>query len=138
MVSNSAVRQVNSLALPTGLDKMRIAWESALLAAICAIDLASTMWLISRGAATESNPILAFYLTRGGAVSFAAVKLLLFLGPLFLLELFRCQRPQFVRSLLRVCIVAYVTIYVCGVAAVNNPASAFARTLTPSSTGSPR
>src|ERR1041385_5882250 len=104
---------------PSELNRIRIAWESVLLAGICVFDLASTMWLIGNGAARESNPILAFYLYRGGAVSFAAAKLLLFLGPLFLLELIRQQRPQFVRTLLRVGIVLYIAIYVLGSLAVN-------------------
>lgn len=112
---------------PSDINRVRIAWESIILAAICAVDLASTMWLIANGFARESNPILAFYLNRGGAVSFAAVKLLLFLGPLFLLEIIRMQRPQFVRSLLRVGIVAYIAIYVLGSLAVNRTTSAAAR-----------
>ena len=110
----------------TDIHRIKIARESILLAAICAADLATTMWLIANGFAKESNPILGFYLTRGGTVSFAAAKLLLFLGPLFLLELIRQQRPQLVRNLLRVGIVAYLALYVIGSMAVNRTSSAAA------------
>src|SRR5262245_23589602 len=117
---------MNKMTWPSDINRIKIAWESALLAAICAVDLASTMWLITKGFARESNPILDFYLSRGGAISFAGVKLLLFLGPLFLLELIREHRPRFVRALLRVGIVAYVAIYVIGSLAVNRASLAAA------------
>src|SRR5258706_4412884 len=111
---------------PSGANKLQIAWESGLLAAICSADMISTLWLVANGYARESNPILVFYLNHGGAVCFAAVKTLLFVGPLFLLELIRRQRPQVVRGLLRVGIVAYIAIYGLRGMAVNRTSSASA------------
>src|SRR5258708_33573283 len=105
---------MNELIWPTGANRVGIAWESIVLAAICAIDMVSTLWLIANGYARESNPILDYYLSHGGAVAFAGAKMLLFLGPLSLLELIRRQRPEFVRSMLRVGITAYLALYIIG------------------------
>jgi hypothetical protein len=98
---------------------VRVTWESGLLTTICMADLVSTLWLVSTGSATEANPILRFYLEQGGNVSFAGAKLLLFLGPLFVLELVRRRHPRLVRALLRVGIVLYLVCYLLGVWHVN-------------------
>ncbi len=88
-----------------------ISRETTLLATVSLADLASTLWLLRCGLATEANPILAYYLELG-IVPFALAKLLLSLGMLALVEAARpLCRPRFFRACLRTCLVAYVGIY---------------------------
>ncbi len=94
---------------------MPILWESLVLALICALDLVTTLGLMASGTAGEANPILRFYLQNGGEVCFAAAKVLLFLGPIFVLEVFRRRRPRFVQSVLRAGILLYILSYGVGV-----------------------
>lgn len=94
--------------------------ETILLAAVCIADLSFTIWLITTGHAVEANPILRYYVDHGGLISFAAAKILLFAGPLFVLELLRRHRPEFVRSLLRVGITLYLVAYTAGVIQANS------------------
>lgn len=97
---------------------MRITRETWALALICAADMLLTAWLVGTGQAKEANPIMRFYLDLGTSV-FVAMKTLLFIAPLFVLELIRQRRPRFVRALLRVGIALYLIIYCMGVLRVN-------------------
>jgi hypothetical protein len=98
--------------------------ETAILALVCLVDLMWTIWVVSTGTAIEGNPILRFYLERGGMTCFTAAKVLLFAGPLLGLELLRCRRPEFTRTLLRAAIVIYVLGYTVGMLQLNAPAMA--------------
>ena len=97
---------------------MKISRESALLAILCTADMISTLWLVASGRAVEANPLLAFYLNIG-YTWFALVKCLLYLAPIYLLELLRPRRPRFVHILLRIGIMLYLFSYGAGVWWVN-------------------
>jgi hypothetical protein len=97
-----------------------IALESYALAAICLLDLATTLFWVSYRNAAEGNPLMAFYLHHGGVPAFIAAKLVLCAMPLFVVEWARRMRPHFAHSLLRFGIVAYLTLYVLGVVHVNH------------------
>lgn len=101
---------------------MVILRETGVLAAICLADLMWTIWVVATGAAVEANPILRFYLERGGLVCFTAAKILLFAGPLLALELLRLRRPEFTRRMMRGAIVVYLLFYAVGVLHLNAPA----------------
>lgn len=98
---------------------MRFALESWLLALICLLDMLWTAWLLKIGAAREANPILRFYVDLGIPM-FVLVKSLLFVAPLYVLELLRRHRPKFIKNVLRVGIVCYVFTYGVGVLRVNS------------------
>lgn len=99
---------------------MKIARESWLLAAVCTLDLITTIWFVQRGNASEGNPVMRFYLERG-IVPFALAKMLLFLGPLAVLEWARRRNPRFVRTMLRLGIALYVGAYGGVVWRINRP-----------------
>ena len=98
---------------------MKIAPESYLLAAICLLDLATTIFWVSYRNASEGNPVMAFYLEHGGTPFFIIAKLTLCVPPLFIAEWARRTRPRFVHAALRFGIFAYFTLYGLGVMHVN-------------------
>ena len=102
---------------------MHLSRESKILAGICLLDLASTVWLITSGMAREANPILGFYLDQGLAC-FIVMKFLLVVAPVYALEMLRVSRPRFIRGLLRAGIVLYLLCYGLGVWQVNQQNSA--------------
>lgn len=85
--------------------------ESVILAEICMLDLIFTVFLIQMGFATESNPILRYYLEIGLG-TFIAAKIFLSLGPIAALEVLRRYRPSFVKWMVRAAIVMYVFLYI--------------------------
>lgn len=97
---------------------MRISRESVLLALICLLDMVSTAWFFKIGSVQEANPIMRFYLDAG-ILPFLAIKTLLFVGPIYVLELMRRNRPMFIRNLLRTAIALYLISYGIGVWQVN-------------------
>jgi hypothetical protein len=99
---------------------MRVTRESMLLAAICIADLTTTIWFVNGMGAQEANPMMRFYLDRGVA-PFVAAKLLLFVGPLAVLEWARRRHPRFVRTMLRLGIALYVGFYGMVVWRINTP-----------------
>ena len=103
-----------------------IAVESYVMASICLADLATTLFWVSYRNASEGNPLMAFFLHAGGTPAFIAAKLVLFLAPLFIAEWARRRSPRFVRGALRLTILAYLTLYVFGVAQINGGISVFA------------
>ncbi len=98
----------------------KIAPESYLLAALCLLDLATTVFWISYRDASEGNPLMSFYLQHGGTSVFIAAKLVLCILPLFIAEWARRTRPRFVQAALRFGIAAYFTLYGLGVMQVNS------------------
>jgi hypothetical protein len=92
---------------------MRVARESRWLAAICALDLATTLWFVYGMGAQEANPLMRWFLDHG-AMAFVVAKTALVVGPICVLEWARRSRPQFVLRALRVGIVLYIVSY-CGV-----------------------
>ncbi len=91
--------------------------ESLALASICFLDMATTLYWVRAGMATESNPLMAAPLAHSEAL-FVAVKLASFLVPIAVLETLRPIRPEGVVKALRVCIAAYVLLYVAGLTAL--------------------
>ena len=97
---------------------MRLSKESILIIVIGVLDMVSTLaWIQSRGA-QEANPVFQYYLALG-PFWFAAMKLLLLAGPVFLLEWARRRRPRFALVGSRFAIAAYLLLYVVGVARLN-------------------
>jgi hypothetical protein len=91
----------------------KLAKESYIIMVICLLDLATTLWLILTGQASEGNPLMSYYLSMGWAV-LVVMKIVLLVLPIFVLEWCRRHRTQFVRTMLRITIVAYVSIYALG------------------------
>lgn len=97
----------------------RIAPESIILAAVCLLDLMTTLFWVAYRDAAEANPLMAFYLERHGVAGFVVAKFLLFLMPLVIAEYGRRHSPRFVRNALRCGIAAYLGLYLLGVARIN-------------------
>src|SRR5882757_3437017 len=96
-----------------------ICGESGVLALLCTLDMLSTAWLVKCGAVTEANPIMRFYV-EAGIPWFIVFKILLFAGPLYVLELLRRRHPQSIRNLLRMGIALYLICYGLSVWQVNH------------------
>lgn len=101
---------------------MKIAKETWLLGLICSLDMITTAWLLLTGKAQEANPILKFYVDLG-LPAFIGFKTLLYVAPLYTLELMRRYRPRFILGVLRFGIAAYLLVYGIGVLRVNTQAS---------------
>ncbi len=99
------------------------ATESFILAAVCLLDLASTLFWVAYRDASEGNPIMAYYLTHGGTHTFILAKLVLLVMPLLIAEWARLSRPRFVQTALRVGIAAYLGLYGVGVLHINSDQS---------------
>lgn len=97
---------------------MTLARESKLLIAICLADLTATLVLLKNDAASEGNPLMAFYLTYGVG-TFVMAKLTLVILPIFIAEWSRQYRPRFVKLMLRMAIAAYLGVYLALFSAVN-------------------
>jgi hypothetical protein len=81
--------------------------ESCVLLVICLADLVFTTWLVSTQRATEGNPLMSYYMNRGW-LPLVVAKATLIIMPLFIAEWARRHRPQFVRTMLRLAIAAYL------------------------------
>ena len=112
-------RRIRATIAPAAKIAYRPAPESFILAALCLLDLSSTIWWVAYRSASEGNPLMAYYLAHGGFVGFALVKIVLFIAPLFITEWARQKHPRFVRAALRVGAAAYAGLYLLGVAHVN-------------------
>jgi len=97
---------------------MKLARESWWLGLICTADMLLTAWLLARGQAQEANPIMRYYVDMG-LMAFLAAKSLLFIAPIFVLELIRRQRPKTVQTVLRAGIALYLISYGVGTLQVN-------------------
>lgn len=95
----------------TEVTKMTLTKESKVLITICAIDLAVTLLLLGGKAATEGNPLMAYYL-RHGVGAFIIMKVILVSIPILIFEWCMQYKPKFVRMMLRTTIALYLAIYV--------------------------
>ena len=95
--------------------KALLAWDSIALFIICIADMLSTLYWVHIGVATESNPLMAFWLKMGYG-PFCVAKLVSFLPLLFVAAYYRERRPRLVSVSLRGAIIMYLIIYVVGVA----------------------
>ncbi len=86
-------------------------WESLALLAVCLADMLSTLYWVHGGAATEANPLMAYWLARGDA-HFVAAKLLSFFPLLAVAAYVRPRRPRLIAVSLRAALALYVLIYV--------------------------
>ena len=98
---------------------MKISRAGIVLTAIGMIDLMTTIFLVNYREASEGNPVMAYYLHQGIPV-FIIAKLVLCLGPLYLLEYARRHRPRMVMMSMRVAIAAYLCAYVGGISQLND------------------
>ena len=94
--------------------KALLAWDSLMLLAICVVDMLSTLYFVHAHMATESNPVMAYWLNISDG-AFCAAKIISFLPLLFVAAYYRASRPKLVRVSLRSAIVLYLTIYVVAV-----------------------
>ena len=92
------------------------AWDSLLLLLICVADMLSTLYFVHAGMATESNPLMAYWLKMSDG-AFCAAKIMSFLPLLCVAAYYRASRPKLVALALRTAIIMYVVIYVVGVSA---------------------
>lgn len=102
---------------------MTLMKESLILIVICLADLLFTMLLLGKSQASEGNPLMAYYL-QFGVGAFVLAKLALLAFPIFVAEWSKQYRPEFVRSMMRFAIAAYVGIYVVLFLGVNVPTMA--------------
>ena len=91
-----------------------LAWDSMALLMICHADMLSTLYFVHAHMATESNPVMAYWLSMGDG-AFCAAKVISFLPLLFVAAYYRASRPKLVQVSLRGAIVLYLTIYVVAV-----------------------
>jgi hypothetical protein len=84
--------------------------ETRAIAALGLFDLLATVFLIATHRAHEANPLFAAIFTNLGPTGFVIFKALLLGGPLVIAELARKRSPVFVRSALRVGLVAYLIL----------------------------
>lgn len=102
---------------------MTLMKESFILIVICTLDLVLTVFLLGSHHAFEGNPLMAYYL-QFGLGTFILVKIALFAFPIFVAEWCKQYRPRFVRSMLRLTILAYVGAYVALFLTINVPTMA--------------
>ena len=98
---------------------MKVSRGGMILTAIGMIDLMTTILLVNYREASEGNPVMAYYLHQGIPV-FVIAKLVLCLGPLYLLEYARRHRPKMVMIAIRTAIAAYLCAYVGGISQLND------------------
>ncbi|MHB1001800.1 MAG: DUF5658 family protein [Armatimonadota bacterium] len=92
--------------------------ETFMLIVICASDAFLTVILCAAGYAREANPFMAMMLQYGAGV-FLAVKLGVMGFLAALVEWYRSYNPVFVKSAMRMGIVAYLGLYIIGVLVFN-------------------
>ena len=102
---------------------MKIMRESIALVTIGVVDLITTLVWVNKSGASEANPIFKTYLQMGNGW-FVVSKMLLLLGPVFLIEWARLSRPNFAKMGARFAIIGYIAIYSAGVTGLNQSAAA--------------
>ena len=100
--------------------RLSISPESAILTAICCVDMLLTLVLVQCRLATEQNPFMSACLSRG-VLFFVVVKLLSFVPFVVLVEFHRRRNPRFVRTVTRCTILLYLGIYTTLFIKVNFP-----------------
>jgi len=94
--------------------------ESWAIILVCTADLLTTIALLSRGLAEEGNPIMRYYLEHG-LIPFALAKLVLVAAPVVIIEWGRRHRPRTVKTLARVGVLGYLTLYASMFFTINVP-----------------
>lgn len=94
-------------------ERVAVLPETIILAIICLLDAASTLYLVRTGAAREFNPLLGPSLEHSN-LAFLALKSASFLVPLTILERLRSKHPLLVRRALRMAVGGYVALYLLG------------------------
>jgi hypothetical protein len=84
-----------------------------MLAAICLVDLVTTLYWISRGEAHEGNQWMARVLELGPR-AFILVKVLTFAPALVLAEWYRPRNPELIARVMRWVILGYLIAYLLG------------------------
>ena len=87
--------------------------ESAILFALCTLDMLISVLLFQANLAVEANPLLRPF-AEAGAGAFVTVKTLTFLPAIGYLEWLRRSRPGFAVGLLRCGSIGYAAIYGVG------------------------
>lgn len=91
-----------------------LAWDSLLLFLVCTADMASTLYWVHTGAASEANPWMAFCLAHGDA-AFVAAKVASFLPLLAFAAFYRSRRPRLIAVSLRGTVALYAAVYLLAV-----------------------
>lgn len=94
--------------------------ESWAIILVCVADLLTTIALLTRGLAEEGNPIMRYYLEHG-LIPFALAKLVLVAAPVVIIEWGRRHRPRPVKTLARVGVLGYLTLYAAMFFTINVP-----------------
>ena len=89
---------------------MRPSRESLIVAALCLLDLISTIYLVKHHHAQEGNVVMEFYLQQGIS-AFIGAKCLLFVPALVIAEWYRRRNARLVIRTLRLVIVLYLAFY---------------------------
>ncbi len=87
--------------------------ETLMLAALCLLDLLTTLHWLSTGQMTEGNWMMAPVLVHGPRGLILA-KLLLFVPALAAAEWYRPRSPERIRRVLRMVLTAYAVVYFAG------------------------
>jgi hypothetical protein len=92
--------------------------QTYLIAVMCGIDLATTLWFCGRHGAAEANPLMSLLLAASPAL-FVASKVAMTAIPLAFLEWVRRRNRRLAVCALNTVIVAYIGLYAAGVAQLN-------------------
>ncbi len=84
-----------------------------MLAALCTVDMVTTLYFVRSHLAVESNPLFVGPLAHSDA-AFLVLKGASYLVPIAILETLRPLRPESVVRGLRACLVGYVALYALG------------------------
>jgi len=98
--------------------RARISKENWILLAIGLADLVTTVYWIKNHGADEANPLFRYYLELG-LPWFAAMKIVLLVCPILMLEWAWRHRPAFTQLGARFAIVAYLIMYGIGIVRIN-------------------
>jgi hypothetical protein len=96
--------------------------QTYIVATMCGIDLATTLWFCGRRGAAEANPLMSGLLAASPAL-FIACKIGLTAIPLTFLEWVRLRNGRLAVLALNTVIIAYLVIYVTGVLRLNGGVS---------------
>jgi hypothetical protein len=84
--------------------------ESLVLIGICTADMLATLYLVTRGLATEQNPLMAACIAHGPA-TFVMVKVASFVPFVIAVELYRRRNPGFAKKTCMCAILLYIVTF---------------------------
>jgi hypothetical protein len=90
--------------------RLFISVESLILIGICTADMLATLYLVTRGVATEQNPLMAACIAHGPA-TFVLVKIASFVPFVIAVELYRRRNPGFARKTCLCAILLYLVTF---------------------------